>query len=260
MNFLKSFLKPLFDSDPGIGIRNLVGFRVVGINLPMKVSNFSSSDLFLWRTDSEFRTVFRVSDIPKAYFGISNTRLLMVFYDRAGVEIKREEADVDSNVLEVVIDSARLGGVEDYGAFSAFHLFDGSGFSDVKITNRCYVGYQLPGSIPSYVHGNLHAQYVDLDDAKPEVRGDVMKVLGAPTRYKIQKDFSNFDRSEIVFSNPAKVRAWFRVNDAEISLDPLNSLVLDVGTCRTVDITSNLFLPRPLVFSYRGKFYDCHHA
>ena len=46
MNYLKSLVEPLFNSQFGVGIRNWCGFKPAAFVLPSRVDNFSCSDLF----------------------------------------------------------------------------------------------------------------------------------------------------------------------------------------------------------------------
>ena len=102
--------------------------------------------------------------------------------------------DVQKAVTKIKFNKEKIGENEDNGTLSIFHLFDIGEKNDVKITNRCYVGYQFGSSLPSFVHGNVLAQYVDLSGRDGYVvHGDVSKTFRKPSTYVIQKNFSRFD-------------------------------------------------------------------
>ena len=140
-------------------------------------------------------------------------------------------------------------------------MFDVSGRSNVKITNRCYVGYKIGSSQASFVHGNVLAQYVDLSEIDNyAVHNDVGQVFRWPSVYIIQKNFSKFDHSELLFSNPCEEPVWIDVGGKRISLEPKGAGLVTVDPVKLVTIKSNLPLPRPIVFSFKGNYFDCHHG
>ena len=64
---MKKYLKPLYNSVLGIAFRNLVGFRPP-VSLLQNEKSFLASDLFVWRTDQSYSTIFKASDILKTQF------------------------------------------------------------------------------------------------------------------------------------------------------------------------------------------------
>ena len=75
MNYLKSLVRPIFQSRYGIWWRNIIGFRPVKTRHPNSLSNYSISDAFPWRTHDGYVTHFRFSDIPKIYFNVDKLQL-----------------------------------------------------------------------------------------------------------------------------------------------------------------------------------------
>lgn len=63
---------PIFRTRHALKIRNKIGYRPSTFYLPYVNGYASASDLFLWRNDEKWKTVFRVSDTAKKYFGISS--------------------------------------------------------------------------------------------------------------------------------------------------------------------------------------------
>ena len=107
----------------GIRLRNKIGFRPAKIMFP-DLSNYSSSDAFLWRTDSGYVTYFRFTDSPKFYYDIEGARVRFLFFDRSGRVVKEFELDKVQASHELVIDKELLNNLEDYGTFSVFHIFE----------------------------------------------------------------------------------------------------------------------------------------
>ena len=261
MNYLKLLVEPLFNSKGGIKVRNFLGFKPSAFPMPGHLDNFSCSDLFFWRLDDNYRTTFRFSDIPKAFYGVEKSQVLFVFYNKQGRELYREILEVQEAVTEIEVTKSKVGENEDYGTFSIFHLFDLEKRNDVKITNRCYLGYQFGSSLPSFVHGNVLAQYIDLSGRDNYViHGDVGKTFRKPSTYVIQKNFSKFDYSELMFNNPCEETVWVDVGTKRINLLPKSTGLIKVDQPQILKIKSNLPLPRPIIFSFKGKYFDCHHG
>jgi hypothetical protein len=263
---IREFLRPVVKHPLALRLRNFVGIRpyrpaagnLLGWVLPGGDESFSSSDLFVWRTDGDFRTVIRVSDIARNYFGLDSS-LLLRLYDSEGGLIREAMFEFRDNVMEIAIDEDLLEGRKGIGTFAAFHLID-EDVADVKIINRCYVGYSNGGNLPSFVHGNIIGEYVKLGKAKRNVRNDTLFPLPEPTHYTIQKDFSLYDRSELFFVNATQYRVWIEVNGERKTVEPPAPVRFNVESSDLVELRSNCPCPRPTVFSYKGEFYDCHHA
>ncbi len=261
MNYLKSLVEPLFNSKSGVKVRNFFNFKPSAFAMPGHINNFSCSDLFFWRFNANFRTIFRFSDIPNAYYGIEQSRALLVVYNKQGKEAYRDIIQVQDAVTEIEIDKSKIGKNDEYGTFSIFHLFDVKNKNDIKITNRCYVGYALGSSLPSFVHGNFLAQYLDLSGRDNyAVHGDIGKTFRKPSNYIIQKNFSGFDYSELMFSNPSEEIIWIEVGEKQIKLLPKGAGLIKVDQPQLLTVRSNLPLPRPIIFSFKGKYFDCHHG
>lgn len=260
MNYLKSFVKPIFDSKIGILLRNITGFKSVGFIFPRSVENYSCSDLFIWRTDNGYETVFRFSDIPSIYYKIKNSIVLFIFYDEYGVEVKKHEIMMNSSICELKIDKNFLNIKSDLGSFVIFHLIDNEINEEIKITNRCYVGYKKDNSILSFMHGNIEAQYIDLKSENLQIRNDVAKVQYRTSTYLIQKNMSDYDYSELIFTNPCASDVWVIVNGEKENLKPNSILIVRSKKTDIVRIESNMSMPRPIIFSYKGNYFDCHHG
>ena len=61
---MKSLIRKIFNYNVSKKIRNSIGFYPEYFNIPNK-NNFSISDSFLWRTDKNFSTIFKFTDIPQ---------------------------------------------------------------------------------------------------------------------------------------------------------------------------------------------------
>ena len=64
---MKSFIKKIAKSNLSIKLRNITGLRPYIINTNFLKQNFSISDGFPWRTDNNFKTIFKYSDLLKIF-------------------------------------------------------------------------------------------------------------------------------------------------------------------------------------------------
>ena len=62
----------------------------------------------------------------------------------------------------------------------------------------------LNTTIFSFVHGNTLSRYKKTDNEKKELSDIVTTSYFQNHIYKIQKNFEDFDKNELVFSNPTK--------------------------------------------------------
>ena len=77
---MKLFFRKIFNFGIFKKIRNTIGFHPEYFNIP-KSNNFSLSDTFAWRTDENFSTIFRYTDIPKLIYGKEISSVILKFYD-----------------------------------------------------------------------------------------------------------------------------------------------------------------------------------
>ena len=83
---MKSFIKKIAKSNLSISIRNLIGFRPVALNSNKLRQNFSVSDGFPWRTDNNFKTNFKYTDLLKVFYDELNSNVEIHFYDKNNME------------------------------------------------------------------------------------------------------------------------------------------------------------------------------
>lgn len=256
---MKSLIRKLFYSKIAVDIRNNINFRSTAWNVN-NLSNISISDGFLWRTDNNFETKFKYTDILNFFFNIQDSWVEIHFYSKDNKLIKVENKNTLKISNELIINSNYLNGIEDYGTFYIYH-FSNKKFNDQTIiANRCYSGYAQNLALPSVVHGNVFARYKNFTNQGKTNIGIINTTLFSNSTYKIQKYFNNFDKSELFFNNPTKKNIKFYLNDKRYDLEFGNSILVDISSKKTITIISNCKLLRPLIFSYKDKFLDVHHA
>ena len=81
-------------------------------------------------------------------------------------------------------------------------------------------------------------------------------------KYQIQSDFADFDKIELIFTNPLDIKIKFWVNKTKFSLEggSLKIVSLIKYNKSIITIFSKLMFFRPIIFTYKGKFYDIYHS
>ena len=256
---MKSLIKKIARSNIAIIFRNIFNYKPVHMNID-RLQHASVSDAFAWRTDNNFTTIFKYSDILNMFYKIKNSWVEFHFYDKNNqlLKIEKKENLNLSNELEITPDF--LLGLKDYGTFYIFHFSKDKIDNENIICNRCYLGYSKDKNLPSFVHGNTLAKYKDLQNKKKMFFDIVKTSLLSNHFYKIQKYFSGFDKNELFFSNPTSKIIKFSIDGDKFKLAKGCSLVIDITDKKIITIKSNCLFFRPTVFSYKGEYLDVHHS
>ena len=137
---MKSLIKKIFKNKLAIYFRNLLNIYPVKINTNLLVKNFSISDSFIWRTDNNFKTIFKFSDILNLFYGDEARNVDLKFYSKEGTLLK-DIKNLNINLCNsLIIDKKFMNGIEDYGTFSIHHTTQSNHFS---IRNSCYTDFLL---------------------------------------------------------------------------------------------------------------------
>ena len=255
-------LKKIFNSKPIILLRNIVGFRPIKFFLPDQ-KNISISDTFIWRNENGFITYVRFSDILKKFYGASKSNIEIIFFDNKKNKLKELSLEKTALSNELVIDQIFFNGYVGTGIFFIFHNFKKTFNSNerIAVSNRCYVGYSRNGQNPSFVHGNYLAGFKDLN-SKNYHNNIIQRSMFRKVKYQIQSDFADFDKIELIFTNPLDIKIKFWVNKTKFSLEggSLKIVSLIKYNKSIITIFSKLMFFRPIIFTYKGKFYDIYHS
>ena len=255
---MKSLIKKIARSDVGINVRNFIGFRPIWIRRNREYRVVSVSDAFLWRTDNGFKTTFKYSDILGLFYKIKDSYVELVFYSKDNNLIKRIIINRLDYSNELLIDRDFLNGIEGYGVFYIFHRSDSDCGDDLVISNRCYVGFSMEGSLSSFVHGNLYVRYQSLDGkhgGSGMIQSSFFKNL-----YRIQNSFVEFKKSELFFVNPTSNKLNFSIENNRYSLEKGCSILIDVSGKEDISILSRCLILRPIIFNYKDCFFDVYHG
>jgi len=262
---MKKYLRPLYTSKVGVAFRNFLNIRPPVFTYEHQAA-YLSSDLFIWRTDCGFTTVFKASDILKKYYEI-DSYLKLVIYDSAGNHIGTHDIEFYEGTLTFLIDKKTVGR-EGHGTFCAINLPARRNLNPptFNVINRCYVGYGVNGSY-SMVHGNLVGVWVDPKIPPDEIQYNLTPAANSKRgkyTYMIQDSFSHSIELSLMFSNPLKRHIKLKVNGQTHTIEPMGSLIQVNGHLYdrngVVTIQSDFIFPRPLIIVKDGIFIDCHHG
>lgn len=252
-------LKKIFNFELFIQLRNLLGIRKIDISITKLKEASSISDAFCWRTDNNFVTIFKYSDVLNNFYKIENSSVTFEFYNKNNKIIKRKIIKnlLDTNFLK--IDKNFLDGIEDYGVFYIFHKLEKKVNKKIIISNRCYLGYSKNNSLASYVHGNTLARFETIN--KNESGTDLIKNAFLSNQiYRVQTYFENYTKSEIFLTNPTSKKIVFKIKNNKYQLLSGNSIIIDVTNIKHLEIYSNCLFFRPIIFNYKNNFLDVFHS
>ena len=257
MKYLKLLLKYIFNTELSKKIRNISNIRPIHVSLPFHLNKISISDAFPWRTNDDFETIFRFSDIPKKYLQIHGTGVLIEFFNKDGNFLKKIELQNLKTVNELIISKKTLE-LEDFGSFYIYHILPDDIKIKFMITNRCYVGFSSRGGNPSFVHGNTYAKYYNPENKV--IKTNLVNKSLFKREYNIQTSLFEYDKVELFFTNPTNNKINFKVNGFHVGLNGGSSAIINVTKEDKIKIKSNLYMLRPLIFTKKGSFIDCFHA
>ena len=142
---MKSLINRILSNDKITTLRNSLKLKPVQINKYSSL-NISISDAFLFRTDQDFLTYFRFSDILNTFYSVKNSKVELIFFDNHNNFIKKLNLDKIHKLNEICIDKEFMNNMEIYGHFYIFHDHKQVGLDNLLLSNRCYLGFSKKGS------------------------------------------------------------------------------------------------------------------
>ena len=151
--YMKSLINKILLNDKITTLRN--SFKIKPVKMNKYTSrNISISDAFLFRTDQNFLTFFRFSDILDIFYDVKDSKVELVFFDNQNEFIKKMNIEKIQKLNEICIDKSFLDNKETFGHFYIFHDHKQKDLDNLLLSNRCYLGFSKLGKNPSFVHGN----------------------------------------------------------------------------------------------------------
>jgi len=245
-------------------LRNYLNIKPTELNSLFVKKEYSISDAFLWRTDNSYKTYFKFTDLLKLFFNKEGTSINIIICDKNLKEIKRIQISKIEISNQFLIDKNLLNGLEDYGVFYIFHNTKEKIKSSLR--NSCYTGFSYQDSLPSFVHGNCPATYMKFDNQKFNIKSikssqDIVGFsLFKKQKYKVQKYFKDFSKTEIFLNNPTLKKIKVSISNNNFYINAGCSKIIDTTNYKQIEIISNCYFLRPIVFNYKNNFLDVHHG
>ena len=257
---MRLLVKRITRSNLAIYFRNLLNLKPVHMNID-KIKFSSVSDSFAWRTDNNFITKFKYTDILNIFYKIKNSWVEFHFYTKNNDLIKKTKINNLDLSNELVIDSAFLNGLKDYGSFYVYHFTQENIKTENIISNRCYLGYSQNKNLYSFAHGNTFAKFIKINNSSEQSTNIVKTSFFKNQNYKIQKYFDTFEKVELFFTNPTSKKINFSINNENnFILNNGCSIIVNATNKKIINIKSNCLFLRPLVFNYNKDYLDVHHS
>lgn len=179
---MKSLIKKLSNTSIGIYLRNSLNISPVHMSIN-KLKYISVSDAFAWRTDSNFITKFKYTDILNIFYKIQNSWVEIHFYSKDYKLIKIKKINNLEISNDISITKEFMGNIESYGTFYVYHFSKKCDQSrilkdageNIIISNRCYLGYSQNNNLFSFVHGNTLAKFKNIS-SNDDIKFDIVKM------------------------------------------------------------------------------------
>jgi len=240
-------------------LRDLIGLKPIYMDTDDIKNASSVSDAFLWRTENNFKTIFRFTDLLKVFYKIQESDAEIVFLNKNGKKIKSIENFNIKTLNEIIVDNKFLDGLEDYGTFHIFHRTKNLLKEKIILSNRCYLGFSQNNNLPSFVHGNTYAVSKEFNNDQ-QSSNIIKNSFYFNKDYKIQNFFDDSDKIEIFLSNPTSTKIKFSINDKFYLLEKFCSIMIDVSFLKEINIKSNCYFLRPTIFNWKKEFLDVYHG
>lgn len=254
---MRSLVRNLSNTKFVLFCRNFFGIIPKYFFLDLNDKNLSVSDAFFWRTDSNFTTLFRFTNLLNFFYKDKNSIIEIIFYNKNSKFLKKI---IKKDILfsgELIIDKNFLDGIEDYGVFYIFHKTEKLHNSIIR--NSCYLGYSFNGNLPSFVHGNLISATQNFLGYNFKL-GAGGKSFFKNKKYIIQNYFEDYDKTELLIHNSCYKKICLSINGRNFQLNSNYSLIVDIGFDTKASIVSNSLLLRPIVINYKKEYIDAYHG
>lgn len=256
---MKLLINKIFNNTIVKNIRNFIGYKPTHMSIEHICSPTSVSDAFCWRTDNNYTTTFKFSDLMRLFYNIDNSHAEIIFFDKNYNLIKKISYKNLNISNELNINKSFLNNIEDYGTFYIFHKSNKKFDNNFIISNRCYLGFSYQNNLRSFVHGNTLAGYQTTNS--DNIKNDIVKTTFLfEQNYRVQNYFDNMTKTELFFANPTNKKIKFSINGAKCTLNIGCSIIINLNSSKTANIISNCSFLRPIIFNYRNEFIDVYHG
>ncbi len=237
----------------------------------------TTSDLFIWRVSSNWKTYFELLDVVSLFMNIETSRTItLIIFDANGNLLRKRDIQLIANKRCIVdLSDYVIDADGQYGTFSIFHSETPAKIQELGsyLAERGYVSYLHNNSpLRSYVHGNFDAVSINAN-------GEIQYLGGKSflkREYRIQYQFENNNQYEIVFVNPTERIQCLNlkiIDSLTLSADK-NQIkrILRPGQVVSVKVeniefekfriitSAKMVMPRPIIFKFKNDSLDVFHG
>ena len=206
---MKSLAKKILKEKLLNPIRSTLNYYPLWIDFSKIREGTSISDGLIWRTDNNYKTIFKFTDIFKLFYKIDESIVELIFYDHKYNFLKKINLENIDLSNELLIDNKLLDNYHGHGIFFIFHKNFKNNFKEkIILSNRCYLGFSHNNNLPSFVHGNTYIMSKNFDSDK-KYYDFVTKSLFCNKKYRIQNNFKDFEKTELFIVNPISEKITF---------------------------------------------------
>jgi hypothetical protein len=257
MNLKISLINQLLRCSYAKKLRNLFGIRPSLDLIDYTSKNISVSDAFFWRTDGEFETIFKFTNILDYFYDVNESKIKLIFFDNNNNLLKEHNILKSDSSSKILINKSFLNHISNYGVFYVFHETNDS--LSAIIRNSCYTGYSWKKNIPSMVHGNTITAQKKFTNHKIDYG------IGGYSFFKkrsyIVQNFFSSKKTEVLLVNPTNTTIEVNVNKNIFKLKKGCSKLIDiVDNTNLIKINSKCYLLRPIVFENNNDYLNVYHG
>lgn len=270
-NNFKRYIKIIL----GIKLYNFISKYVYNANGLTKIPNHlntSISDLFIWRKDNDWDTFFELLDIQHLVNPIfpylPTKKVKFIFFNNLGNLIFETFYNYEQNGRNTInISNILPENILGYGTFSCFHLDVKPTETDSYITERGYSGFIRKTHIhKSYLHGNIDAIALDENNNYEMLANYNKRTYIYKLQYELKKGY-NYD---VFLTNSTNRKQNIKVNfnfneyNQKFSLNVrevfLKQISFNQENTLKMEIESNIYMARPIIFRYHDNSLDVFHG
>ena len=248
-------IKKLFKTEKIIKLRNFFSISPTFFNINYLEKNVSISDGFFWRVGDNFSTIFKFTNLIKFYFD-KESNVEIFFFDNKHNYLNQITLNTKSYSEEYIITKKIVKNIN-FGVFYIFHRSDTK--IDSILRNSCYVGYSYKNSLYSYVHGNTPSAKKSISNNSSKLNYDLLGSAIFKKKYVVQKKFNN-SKTEAMILNSTPIDQKISINEEKIFLKKGHSYIHQVKDKELLEINSNCYLLRPIIFEYEKDFINVYHG
>ena len=253
------FLDLIKTSSISYKIRNTFKIKPASIIIPNDNNSYSISDAFCWRKDNSFITNFRYTDLVNYFTSNKDLPINLV--------LKNHNNDIldiiklnQKTICDDICINNQVKKFKDFsGHFFIFHKLQHQNNEALLLRNSCYTSYSFKKKTPSIVHGNLPVMAED-SFSKAYPNNIIQYSSLRNYTYKIQNNFSSYDKVEVFIFNPTNKNLKIKINEILFNLKSHASKILQLPKADTYNITSKCLFLRPILFVYKDNNFDVMHG